>query len=258
MAIVACAGERGDQPQRVVAERVASRGGRPGARRAGPPRRSTGAATIEWSPTLGHAPVALVVVAEPLVAHVVARRRPAAPRGPRGRRARWAGPSAPPRRAPPHDPVVERRARRVRPQPRARQRLEEVEPGPLATQEARRLVDDPVAGRRPGPRRACPAARRSRAARAPPRPGGRAPRVTGPAPRSAARGRARPRTGRRSSRAGRRAPGSNASSCVDHTVIAPNGPWSPNSGVAMTPADALVARVGVGPVRRGRAARSVR
>ena len=29
--------------------------------------------------------------------------------------------------------------------------------------------------------------------------------------------------------------GPNASSLVDHTVIAPNGPWSPNSGVAMTP-----------------------
>ena len=29
--------------------------------------------------------------------------------------------------------------------------------------------------------------------------------------------------------------GPNASTFVDHTVIAPNGPWSPNSGVAMTP-----------------------
>ena len=155
-----------------------------------------------------------------------------------------------------HDPVVERRRLRDR------SRGHDPDSGSRRSSRARsppsrRAVSLTIRWRTsPGSvaQRAQPR-RRSRAARAPPPRGGRGSRATGPAPRSAAPGRGRPPTARRSSRAARRRPGRTRPSGVDQTVIAPNGPWSPNSGVAMTPWMPLRADVGVRARARGRGCR---
>ena len=182
-----------------------SRDARPGARPAGRPRRRP----APRSPSAGRPParpVALGVVLEPLVAHVVARSPPA---GLRGRQAGQADrllvaggdverPSRVGERA-----VSPGRSRATAPG----QRLEEVQPRPLAAQQPGGLVDDAQQEVARVARRSSPAGCRSRAACAPPRRAWRAPRAIAPAPRSAARDRARPPTGRRWSRAGRRRSG---------------------------------------------------
>ena len=147
-----------------------------------------------------HALVALRVVLEPPVGHVVAGgHRPALADGEPGQADRLLV-----ERGVEDRRIGERAVLRVRPDHRALDGLDEVEARPLRARAAGRPRGRSAAAGRPGRCRSSPGGRRSRAASAPPRPAGRAPRASVPAPRSGARARARPPTGRRWSRAARR------------------------------------------------------